>query len=144
LLPALGEIGAAMPAVNSGRSVSESPPRSSNVYISFETTSVVSPSERANTRGRLEHRDLDALEAIEPPDALERSSTRAKRALLVAEDVLGAADALGGFDRGYGALSRTRLGEVGEGFAHRPTPLQGPLAAYSRKLPYPLPILGRG
>ena len=38
-----------MPAVNSGRSVSESPPRSSNVYISLDTTSVVSPSERANT-----------------------------------------------------------------------------------------------
>ena len=38
-----------MPAVNSGRSVIESPPRSSKVYISFDTTSVVSPSERANT-----------------------------------------------------------------------------------------------
>src|SRR3546814_1401518 len=39
----------AMPAVNSGRSVIDSPPRSSNEYISFDTTSVVSPSERANT-----------------------------------------------------------------------------------------------
>ena len=38
-----------MPAVNSGRSVSESPPRSAKVYISFDTTSVVSPIERANT-----------------------------------------------------------------------------------------------
>ena len=38
-----------MPAVNSGRRVSDSPPRSSNEYISFETTSVVSPSERENT-----------------------------------------------------------------------------------------------
>ena len=38
-----------MPAVNSGRSVIRSPPLSSNVYISFETTSLVSPIERANT-----------------------------------------------------------------------------------------------
>ena len=38
-----------MPAVNSGRSVIESPPRSSNVYISFDTTSVASPNERAKT-----------------------------------------------------------------------------------------------
>ncbi len=38
-----------MPAVNSGRSVIESPPRSSNVYISLETTSEVSPIERAKT-----------------------------------------------------------------------------------------------
>ena len=38
-----------MPAVNSGRSVIESPERSSNVYISFDTTSVVSPIVRANT-----------------------------------------------------------------------------------------------
>ena len=38
-----------MPAVNSGRSVIESPPRSSNEYISLETTSVVSPIVRANT-----------------------------------------------------------------------------------------------
>ena len=38
-----------MPAVNSGRSVIDSPPRSSNEYISLETTSVVSPMVRANT-----------------------------------------------------------------------------------------------
>src|SRR5687768_3140270 len=38
-----------MPAVNSGRRVIESPPRSSNVYISLETMSVVSPIERAKT-----------------------------------------------------------------------------------------------
>ncbi len=38
-----------MPAVNSGRSVIRSPPRSGKVYISFETTSVVSPIERAKT-----------------------------------------------------------------------------------------------
>ena len=36
-----------MPAVNSGRSVINSPPRSSNEYISLETTSVVSPIVRA-------------------------------------------------------------------------------------------------
>ena len=38
-----------MPAVNSGRSVTWSPARSSNEYISFDTTSVVSPIVRANT-----------------------------------------------------------------------------------------------
>ncbi len=38
-----------MPAVNSGRRVTESPLRSSKLYISFDTTSVVSPSERAKT-----------------------------------------------------------------------------------------------
>ena len=36
-------------AVPSGRSVSESPPPSSNVYISFCTTSVDSPTPRANS-----------------------------------------------------------------------------------------------
>jgi hypothetical protein len=36
--------------VFSGRRVSESPPRSENVYISFVTTSEVSPSVRENTR----------------------------------------------------------------------------------------------
>ena len=39
-----------MPAVASGRRVMESPPRSSNVYISFVTTSEVSPRVRENTR----------------------------------------------------------------------------------------------
>jgi hypothetical protein len=38
-----------MPAVFSGRSVSQSPPRSAKVYISLVTTSEVSPSVRANT-----------------------------------------------------------------------------------------------
>ena len=39
-----------MPAVASGRSVSDSPfRRSSNVYISFSTTSVTSPMARTNS-----------------------------------------------------------------------------------------------
>src|SRR3954464_12982579 len=38
-----------MPAVNSGRRVRLSPPRSSKLYISLETMSVVSPIERAKT-----------------------------------------------------------------------------------------------
>jgi hypothetical protein len=38
-----------MPAVYSGLSVSDSPPRSVKVYISLETTSVVSPMPRANS-----------------------------------------------------------------------------------------------
>ena len=37
------------PAVSSGRRVSERPPRSSKVYISFVTTSVDSPTPRAKT-----------------------------------------------------------------------------------------------
>ena len=37
------------PAVPSGRSDRERPPRSSNVYISFETTSVDSPTPRTNS-----------------------------------------------------------------------------------------------
>jgi hypothetical protein len=37
------------PAVSSGRSVSERPPRSSKVYISFVTTSVDSPTPREKT-----------------------------------------------------------------------------------------------
>jgi len=41
-----------MPAVASGRSVSESPPRSSKVYISFSTMSVSSPIERLNSSVR--------------------------------------------------------------------------------------------
>ena len=39
----------AIPAVNSGRRERDSPPRSSKLYISLETISVVSPIERANT-----------------------------------------------------------------------------------------------
>ena len=54
-----------MPAVNSGRSVSKSPPRSGKVYISFDTTSVVSPIERANTSVASNTGSLDPLEAIE-------------------------------------------------------------------------------
>jgi hypothetical protein len=38
-----------MPAVNSGRSVRLSPARSSNVHISLETISLVSPIEREKT-----------------------------------------------------------------------------------------------
>jgi hypothetical protein len=38
-----------MPAVNSGLSVSESPSRSGNEYISLETMSVVSPIDLAKT-----------------------------------------------------------------------------------------------
>ena len=38
-----------MPAVISGRSVMVSPPRSSKLYISLDTTSDVSPRVRANT-----------------------------------------------------------------------------------------------
>ena len=37
------------PAVSSGRSVSERPPRSSKVYISLVTTSVDSPTPREKT-----------------------------------------------------------------------------------------------
>ena len=61
-----------MPAVNSGRRVSDSPPRSSNVYISLETTSVVSPMRAGEHLGLLEHRHLDPLEAVEPAHAIER------------------------------------------------------------------------
>ena len=38
-----------MPAVASGRSVSEPPSRSAKVYISFETMSVSAPMPRANS-----------------------------------------------------------------------------------------------
>ncbi len=41
-----------MPAVASGRSVSESSPRSRNVYISFSTMSVNSPIERLKSSVR--------------------------------------------------------------------------------------------
>ncbi len=37
------------PAVPSGRSVMDRPPRSSNVYISLRTMSVLAPTPRANT-----------------------------------------------------------------------------------------------
>ena len=50
LWPSAPEISArATPAVNSGRSVTRSPPRSSKLYISLVTMSEVSPSVRANT-----------------------------------------------------------------------------------------------
>jgi len=49
LLPAIGEVGARDPGGEFGRRVSDSPPRSSKLYISLETTSVVSPKLRLNT-----------------------------------------------------------------------------------------------
>src|SRR3546814_9362610 len=49
--------------------------------------------ERAREHGRrLEHRDFEALEAIEPPHAIEHIGDAREAALVLAENVLRAAD----------------------------------------------------
>ena len=83
-----------MPAVNSGRSVIDSPPRSSNEYISFETTSVVSPIVRANTCGLLDGRHLDALEPVQAAHAVERRDHRGEAVGVFSEQALRAPDGL--------------------------------------------------
>ena len=83
-----------MPAVNSGRSVRLSPPRSSKVYISLETMSVVSPIERANTSVASNTGISTRPEGVEPAHALERRDHRLEAVGLLAEDVLRAPDPL--------------------------------------------------
>ena len=62
--------------------------------------------------GRLEDRNLEPLETIEPPDAIERVEHGRETPLLVAENVLGAPDALGGFDTCHFArVSRAMTGK---------------------------------
>ena len=61
--------------------------------------------------GRLEHRHVDAAEAIQPANALERVEHLGETALLGAENVLRAADAIGGLDTGHdesGSLGEDR------------------------------------
>ena len=96
-----------MPAVNSGRSVSESPPRSSNVYISFETTSVRLAERAREHRGRLEHRHLDPAEAVEPAQPIERGDDGLEALGRLAEHVLGAANGLRGGGLAHRGASRT-------------------------------------
>src|SRR3546814_16457734 len=70
--------------------------------------------ERAREHGRrLEHRDFEALEAIEPPHAIEHIGDAREAALVLAENVLRAADAVGGVDTGHkrGVLY-ARRGEI--------------------------------
>src|SRR3954465_7129849 len=85
--------GGATGAVPSGRSVSDRPPASSNVYISFWTMSVDSPTPRANRSGaskpgrsvrrerggRREARGLDARVAGRLEDPLRGRLDRAAR-----------------------------------------------------------------
>ena len=99
-----------MPAVNSGRRVIDSPPRSSNVYISLETTSVVSPIERANTAVVLDHRHLDPLEAVQPAHAVERRDHRGEAVGVFSEQALRAPDGLRSvvMARGLKHISRRR------------------------------------
>jgi len=58
------------PAVPSGRSVMERPPLSSNVYICFSTTSVVSPTERrkssvcSNTGVRISEKPFSSASSV--------------------------------------------------------------------------------
>ena len=83
-----------MPAVNSGRKVSDSPPRSSNVYISFETTSVALAERAREYLGRLEHRHFDMLERIETPHTIESVDNAVEAIGLLTDHVLGAPDLL--------------------------------------------------
>ena len=122
-----------MPAVNSGRRVRLSPPRSSKLYISLETMSVVSPIERAKTGGALEHRHLDPAEAVEPAHALERRDHRLEAVGVLAPDVLGASDLLRAlahrrglsiFDgRGEG-VDAGRDARIADGARHRESPMR--------------------
>ena len=87
-----------MPAVNSGRSVSDSPPRSSKEYISLETTSVGLAQRAGEDLGALEDGHLDAAEAVELAHALESLDHVGEGLGLGSENVLRAPDRAGCLD----------------------------------------------
>ena len=58
--------------MNSGRSVIESPERSSNEYISLATTSVDLAHRPREYLGRLDQRNFDPLEPVQAAHAVER------------------------------------------------------------------------
>ena len=78
-------------AVPSGRSVSERPLRSSNVYISFWTMSEPAPDVRAKSVRVLEHRRLDAAVAVERAEPLHLPRHLLPERLVGREDVVRAA-----------------------------------------------------
>ena len=87
------------PAVASGRSVMESPPRSSKLYISFITTSEVSPEGAGEHAGVLEDGRGPFVEAVAGGDAAGGVHHVLMAALVLADQVVGAA---GGLQFGHG------------------------------------------
>ena len=98
-----------MPAVNSGRNVIDSPPRSSNDYISFETTSVVSPIGPREHRGLLDRRHLDPLEAVQAAHAIERRDHRGEAVGVFPEQALRAPD---GLNRRHRSAAKAQFREL--------------------------------
>ena len=88
--------------------------------------------ERAREHGgRLEHGQFDALEAIEPADAVEGVDDAGKAALFISEDVLRTTDAFGSFDTSHeAAVSKRRRCRApdgcGAGFDSRPRTASSP------------------
>ena len=83
-----------------------SPPRSSKVYISFVTTSDVSPRVRANTPRLLEDRRHPLVHAVQPGDAPGRVDDVGVAPLVLADQVPCAADRL---QVGHATLLRPSL-----------------------------------
>ena len=72
----------------------ESPPRSSKVYISFVTTSEVSPEGAGEHAGVLEDRRGPFVEAVDGGDATGGVHDVLVAALVLADQVMGAAGGL--------------------------------------------------
>ena len=83
-----------MPAVNSGRSVSEVA-AAVREGVHFLRDDIGGFADRAGEDlGRLEHRRFDPLEGVEPADAVERLDHRVEAVGVLAPDILGAPDPL--------------------------------------------------
>ena len=110
LLPPLGQIGAC-DAGGEFRAQRQRIAAAVLEGVHFLRDDIGRLAERAREhRGRLEHGQLDALEAIESADAVERVDDAGKAALVITEDVLRTTDAFGGFDTSHeAALSKRSL-----------------------------------
>jgi hypothetical protein len=86
--------------VNSGRSVSDSPPRSSKLYISL--TRHRSSRRAAEHGGLFEHRHFRAAEAVQLAHAFEGLDHEGEGLGVGTENVLRAANGLGRLDLAHG------------------------------------------
>ncbi len=96
LLPAVGEIGARDPGGEFGTQRDRIPAAIvERIHFLRYDVGRFAQTPREH-RGRLDHRHFDALEAVQPPDAVERIDHVRETLLCIAVHVLGAAHGMGG------------------------------------------------